>query len=66
MSEGHQGQRHPADAVGCAVQVAKIATDKDSEAMEKPRPIRLFYEKAAPYFNIKRKHNDRDSIGNEK
>ena len=61
MPKGPQGERRPADAVGCAVQVAKIATGETPEAEGKPRPILwLFYEKAALYFNIKRKCDDRD------
>ena len=31
MPKGPQGQRRPADAVGCAVQVAKIATDEQAD-----------------------------------
>ncbi len=64
MPKGPQGQRRPADAVGCAVQVAKIATGEESEALEEPRSIlRLFYEKAVPYLkrSPRRDHQSKSS-----
>ena len=36
MPRGPQGQKRPADAIGCAVHVAKIAT---GEIEETPRPV---------------------------
>ena len=36
MPKGPQGQKRPADVVGCAVHVAKIATGEIEEA---PRPL---------------------------
>lgn len=51
MPKGPQGQRRSADAVGCAVQVAKIATGEESEAVEPPQTtLWWLYEKVAPYF----------------
>ena len=38
MPRGPQGQKRPADVVGCAVTVAKIAT---SEITETPGPARM-------------------------
>ena len=35
MSKGPQGQKRPADVVGCAVSVAKIATGEAKEALGK-------------------------------
>lgn len=64
MPKGPQGQRRPADAVGCAIQVAKIATGEKPEAEGKPRSIlRLFYEKAAPYIkrSPRRNHQSKSS-----
>jgi len=39
MPKGPQGQRRPADSVGCAVMVAKIATGEIQDEM--PLPIRM-------------------------
>jgi hypothetical protein len=36
MPKGPQGQRRPADSVGCAVMVAKIATGEITEELKKP------------------------------
>ena len=36
MPKGPQGQKRPADAVGCAVRVAKIATGEIEETLEEP------------------------------
>lgn len=36
MAKGPQGQRRPADVVGCAVMVAKIATGEIDEETSKP------------------------------
>ncbi|MCH9050613.1 MAG: RNA-binding protein [Proteobacteria bacterium] len=35
MSKGPQGQKRPADVVGCAVSVAKIATGEAEETLAK-------------------------------
>lgn len=35
MSKGPQGQKRPADVVGCAVSVAKIATGEAEDALGK-------------------------------
>ena len=35
MSKGPQGQKRPADVVGCAVTVAKIATDEIEDTTTK-------------------------------
>ena len=37
MPIGPQGQRQPADVVGCAVHVARIATGEIEDTREKPR-----------------------------
>lgn len=37
MPRGPQGQRRPADVVGCAVHVARIATGEIEDTREKPR-----------------------------
>ncbi len=37
MPQGPQGQRRPADVVGCAVHVARIATGEIEETAAKPR-----------------------------
>lgn len=37
MPIGPQGQRRPADVVGCAVHVARIATGEIEDTREKPR-----------------------------
>lgn len=36
MPKGPQGQKRPADAIGCAVMVAKIATGEISEKLKQP------------------------------
>ncbi len=36
MPKGPQGQKRPADAIGCAVMVAKIATGEITEELKKP------------------------------
>ncbi len=37
MPSGPQGQKRPADVVGCAVHVAKIATGEIEDASGRPR-----------------------------
>ncbi len=37
MPQGPQGQKRPADVVGCAVHVAGIATGEIEETVAKPR-----------------------------
>ena len=37
MSKGPQGQKRPADVVGCAVAVTRIATGEAKEALGKVR-----------------------------
>ena len=34
--KGPQGQKRPADVIGCAVMVAKLATGEISETLKKP------------------------------
>ena len=36
MARGPQGQERPADVVGCAVHVAKIATGEITETLDEP------------------------------
>lgn len=36
MAKGPQGQKRPADAIGCAVMVAKIATGEIQDTIKKP------------------------------
>jgi hypothetical protein len=36
MARGPQGQRRPADAVGCAIMVAKLATGEITEVLKEP------------------------------
>jgi len=36
MPRGPQGQRRPADAIGCAIKVAKIATGEINEELKEP------------------------------
>ena len=36
MPKGPQGQKRPADVIGCAVAVAKIATGEAKEALTDP------------------------------
>jgi hypothetical protein len=36
MPKGPQGQKRPADAIGCAVMVAKIATGEITEELKEP------------------------------
>lgn len=36
MPKGPSGQKRPADAIGCAVMVAKIATGEIAEELHKP------------------------------
>jgi len=36
MARGPQGQKRPADAIGCAVTVAKIATGEIEEELKEP------------------------------
>ena len=36
MAQGPQGQRRPADAVGCAIMVAKLATGEITEELKEP------------------------------
>ena len=53
MPKGPQGQRRPADAVGCAVQVARIATGEEEETTptkEQPSTLKRLLEKAEPLF----------------
>ena len=38
MPKGPQGQWRPADAVGCAVRMMKIATGEIEETYEEPKP----------------------------
>lgn len=37
MPRGPQGQKRPADVVGCAVHVAKIATGEIEETFDEPK-----------------------------
>ena len=37
MPKGPQGQKRPADVVGCAVHVAKIATGEIEETLDEPK-----------------------------
>ena len=39
MNKGPQGQKRPADVVGCAVTVAKIATGEIDDVIGKPRQM---------------------------
>ena len=52
MPKGPQGQKRPADAVGCAVQVAKIATGEEEETTptKKPSTLKRLLEMAEPFF----------------
>ena len=52
MPKGPQEQKRPADAVGCAVQVAKIATGEEQEdtPSKQPSTLKRLLEKAAPLF----------------
>ena len=52
MPKGPQGQRRPADAVGCAVQVARIATGEEEEdtPSKQPSTLKRLLEKAMPLF----------------
>ncbi len=55
MPKGPQGQRRPADAVGCAVQVAKIATGEETDPPAKTlSTLKRLYKKAAPYFKLEK------------
>ena len=36
MPKGPQGQRRPADAIGCAVMVAQLATGEQTEVLKEP------------------------------
>ena len=36
MARGPQGQKRPADAIGCAVMVGRIATGEITEELKKP------------------------------
>ena len=36
MPKGSQGQKRPADVIGCAVMVARIATGELEETLKKP------------------------------
>jgi hypothetical protein len=36
MPKGPQGQKRPADAIGCAVMVARIATGESTETLKQP------------------------------
>jgi hypothetical protein len=36
MPKGPQGQKRPADAIGCAITVAKIATGELEEELQEP------------------------------
>jgi hypothetical protein len=36
MPRGPQGQRRPADAIGCAIMVAKLATGEITEELKPP------------------------------
>jgi hypothetical protein len=38
MPKGPQGQKRPADVIGCAVMIAKIATGDLEETLEDPAP----------------------------
>ncbi len=40
MPKGPKGQKRPADVVGCAVMVAKIATGEEEETKEKSGRVR--------------------------
>ncbi len=40
MPKGPKGQKRPADVVGCAVTVAKIATGEEEETEEKSGRVR--------------------------
>jgi len=51
MPKGPQGQKRPADAVGCAVKVARIATGEETEEPTKqPSTLKRLLEKAEPLF----------------
>ena len=52
MPKGPQGQKRPADAVGCAVQVARIATGEEQEdtPTKKPSTLKRLLEMAEPLF----------------
>ena len=53
MPKGPQGQRRPADAIGCAVMVAQIATGEVVET-EKPKSGRVRSGKAGAAARAKR------------
>jgi hypothetical protein len=40
MPKGPQGQKRPADVIGCAVHVAKIATGEIEERTNHPQPAK--------------------------
>ena len=50
MPKGPQGQKRPADAVGCAVAVARIATGEEEEdtASKQPSTLKRLAEMADP------------------
>ena len=52
MPKGPQGQKRPADAVGCAVKVARIATGEEEEPTSEKQPstLKRLLEKAEPLF----------------
>ena len=52
MPKGPQGQKRPADAVGCAVLVARIATSEEEETtpQKQPSTLKRLLEKAEPLF----------------
>ena len=54
MPKGPQGQRRKADAVGCAVQVARIATGEEEDTMSAKQhstsALKKLLKKAEPLF----------------
>lgn len=52
MPKGPQGQKRPADAVGCAVPVARIATGEEQEdtPSKQPSTLKRLLEMAEPLF----------------
>lgn len=62
MPTGPQGQRRPADAIGCAVAVAKIATGETSETLKQPSGKVRSGHAGAAARNLKLSSEERSAI----
>lgn len=53
MPVGPQGQKRPADTVGCAVKVCRIAVGDETEELDRDRPTKTLQARKGAYARAK-------------